>query len=526
MYNNHFGFREPPFSVTPDPHFFYTNSLYREAFATVRYGIEAKKGFVVITGEVGTGKTTLLRILMHNLEATIHSVFIFNTHPNLSFTELLRLILTDLGLAKQREDRFTMIQELNDYLIEQLKKDHIVSLLVDEAQNLSDETLEGLRLLSNLETSKEKLLQIVLMGQPELERKLDQPGLRQLKQRVALRCRLAPLKEAEVGRYIDFRLQAAGYEGEGLFHRDAVEQVAFYSRGIPRLINIICDNALLLAYAGSKRKVAAEMIHEVARDLRLKEDAQVKTAAGSTEFAITEGEEEVSQAAKDDAAVDQPWKSGLEEVQVRMGRQPVRPRQRGSDWTRIGILLALVILGGAGVALYPQEARNYLSALGVSIEDFIGIRGENIEQAQHGSEALREEAADERSHAEAPAPQEYALLPPPPPEAESLAPKSASKPPDGIVTVPRKRARIQNSKDPEIRRKRTLQIYKAIRNRAIAGVEVSLIGDTAYLGGRVETERQKFAAEQAARSVPGVQHVQNRIVVNSPPAPGEKEGSH
>jgi type II secretory pathway predicted ATPase ExeA len=512
MYNSYFGFRETPFSVTPDPHFFYTNSLYREAFATLRYGIEAKKGFVVITGEVGTGKTTLLRILMHNLGATIHSVFIFNTH--LSFTELLRLILRDLGLAKQREDRFTMIQELNDYLIEQLKKDHIVSVLIDEAQNLSDETLEGLRLLSNLETNKEKLLQIVLMGQPELERKLDQPGLRQLKQRVALRCRLASLKDTEVGRYIDFRLQAAGYEGEGLFHPDAVEQIAFYSRGIPRLINIICDNALLVAYAGSKRKVAAEMIKEVASDLRLKEQTQVKTEAGTTE-----GKEEVSQAAKD----DEPWESGSEEVQVRMGRQPVRPQQRGLDWTRIGILLALVILGGAGVALYSQETRNYLWDLGVNIEDFIGIRGENIEQAKHSSEALKGEAPDEGSQVQAPAPQDHALLPPPLPTAESLAPRSASKPPDEIMTVPKKRARMQTSNDPEVRRKRTLQIYKAIHNRAITGVEVSLIGATAYLDGRVETERQKFAAEQAARSVPEVNYVHNRIVVNSPPAPGEKE---
>jgi hypothetical protein len=168
-----------------------------------------------------------------------------------------------------------MLQGLNDYLIGQLKQGHIVSLLVDEAQNLSAETLEGLRLLSNLETDQEKLLQIVLMGQPELERKLDQPTLRQLKQRVAVQCRLDPLQEKEVGPYIDFRLRAVGYEGKGLFRRDAVQQIAFYSKGIPRLVNIICDNALLNTYASSQETVSADVIKEVARDLRLRPEAEI-----------------------------------------------------------------------------------------------------------------------------------------------------------------------------------------------------------------------------------------------------------
>src|SRR5262249_13887286 len=204
MYNSYFGFSVSPFSVTPDPNFFYTNSVYQEAYANLRYGIESKKGFIVITGEVGTGKTTLLRKLMHNLEGTIHTVFVFNTY--LDFTELLRVILYDLGLGPEEPNRVTMLQELNDYLITQLKQGHIVTVLVDEAQNLSDEALEGLRLLSNLETDQEKLIQIVLMGQPELQTRLGRPSLRQLKQRVALQCRLVPLKDEEVGPYIDFRL--------------------------------------------------------------------------------------------------------------------------------------------------------------------------------------------------------------------------------------------------------------------------------------------------------------------------------
>ena len=273
MYNSYFGFLESPFSVTPDPHFSYTNPVYQEAYANLRYGVEAKKGFVVVTGEVGTGKTTLLRKLMRNLEGTIHSVFVFNTY--LSFPELLQLILHDLGLVAKEQSKVAALQELNDYLITRLKQGHTVAVLIDEAQNLSDEALEGLRLLSNLETDQEKLLQIVLMGQPELAAKLDQPKLRQLKQRVALQCRLVPLKDEEVGPYIDFRLRAVGYEGKDLFHRDAVQQIAFYSQGIPRRINIICDNALLNTYAASQKIVSADVIREVARDLRLESDVQL-----------------------------------------------------------------------------------------------------------------------------------------------------------------------------------------------------------------------------------------------------------
>ncbi|HEU4344674.1 MAG TPA: AAA family ATPase [Candidatus Binatia bacterium] len=273
MYNSYFGFIESPFRVTPDPRFFYTNPVYQEAYANLRYGIEAKKGFIVMTGEVGTGKTTLLRKLMRNLEGTISSVFVFNTY--LSFPELLQLILHDLGLAPKETNKIAMLQELNEYLIEGLKQRHIVAVLIDEAQSLSDESLEGLRLLSNLETDQEKLLQIVLIGQPELEVKLDQPQLRQLKQRVALQGRLAPLGNEEVGPYIEFRLQAAGYTGKDLFPRDAVQQIGFYSKGIPRVINTICDNALLNAYARSQKTVSADVIAEVARDLRLEPESEI-----------------------------------------------------------------------------------------------------------------------------------------------------------------------------------------------------------------------------------------------------------
>jgi general secretion pathway protein A len=272
-YNSYFGFSVSPFSVTPDPKFFYPSPNYQEAYANLQYGIEAKKGFIVIAGEVGTGKTTLLRKLMRdNLQGTIETAFVFNT--DLDLTELLQVIHQDLGLGIKDANKVKLLQELNEYLITQLKQSHIVSVLVDEAQNLSDDALEGLRLLSNLETDDEKLIQIVLMGQPELLAKLDRPTLRQLKQRVALQCRLFPLIRSEIGPYIDFRLRTAGYTGNDLFSPDAVRQITIYSRGIPRLVNIICDNGLLTAYARDQKNVSAEMIKEVASDLRLELEEQ------------------------------------------------------------------------------------------------------------------------------------------------------------------------------------------------------------------------------------------------------------
>lgn len=286
MYNKYFGFLESPFSVTPDPRFFYTNPVYLEAYATLRYGIEAKKGFIVITGEVGTGKTTLLRKLLRSVENTVHSVFVFNTY--LSFPELLQVTLHDLGLVPKDTSKVTLLQQLNEYLIKQLKQGHVVAALIDEAQNLSADVLEDLRLLSNLETDREKLLQIVLVGQPELEAKLDQPGLRQLKQRVAVQCRLDPLKDEEVGPYIDFRLRAAGYDGKGLFHREAVQQIALYSKGIPRLINIICDNALVTTYAESRKIVSANMVKDVAADLRIESKPHVSKAELVPAFSVSD----------------------------------------------------------------------------------------------------------------------------------------------------------------------------------------------------------------------------------------------
>jgi general secretion pathway protein A len=368
LYEKHFGFLELPFSVTPDPRFFYNNSLHREAFVTLRYGIEARKGFIVITGEVGTGKTTLLRVFMHGVESTIHTAFIFN--PQLSFTDLIRAILTDLGIAHSTEGRLTLLEKLNDYLIEQLKKGHVVAILVDEAQDLSDEVLEELRLLSNLETDSEKLVQIVLMGQPEFERRLDRPELRQLKQRIALRCRLTPLPRDEVGAYINYRLKTAGYEGKGLFDARAVERITLYSQGIPRLINVICDNALLIAYASSKKRVSAEMIEEVAWDLQLTVPYQIaaKTPAVESDTPRTLDEIARNEMAADEA-VEESRQPNFADLFVREG-PPELYQKRTFRGLGIGVFLGLVLTIGVGAVIYSQPSRNFVSDLGVRVQGY------------------------------------------------------------------------------------------------------------------------------------------------------------
>jgi general secretion pathway protein A len=265
MYCDFYQMRERPFNVTADPKFLYLNARYREALASLHYGITQRKGFVTLIGEAGTGKTTLLKKLLDDLDATTRTVFVFNT--NVTFDEILEYIFGEFDLPVHNGKRLYMLQRLNKFLLEELGKGRNVALLIDEAQDLDYSVLEDLRLLSNLETAKEKILQIVLSGQPELGQKLGNPGLRQLRQRVAVNCRLLPLTREELTEYIQSRLTAAGAADPKLFTRDAEERVFEISTGIPRLVNIVCDNALVIGYALGKKRIGADVVNEAAADL-------------------------------------------------------------------------------------------------------------------------------------------------------------------------------------------------------------------------------------------------------------------
>jgi general secretion pathway protein A len=276
LFESYFSFRESPFGVTPDPRFFYSNTPYLEGLAALVYGIRAKKGLMLLTGEVGTGKTILLRKLMRQLETSVQFVFISSSH--ITSYGLVELMIQDLGLTHKEKNRLEMNHELNTHLTQQLKKGHTVALLIDEGQNLNDDALEGLCSLSNLETDQEKLLQIVLVGQPELATKLSKSSLRRIKQRIAIHHRLYALQTTgEVENYIRHRLHVVGYEGPEIFNREALEAIWYYSAGTPRLINIICDNSLAMACDAGKKKVSAYMIMKTAGALLLERASEVPT---------------------------------------------------------------------------------------------------------------------------------------------------------------------------------------------------------------------------------------------------------
>jgi general secretion pathway protein A len=269
MYKEFFQLERNPFEITPDPSFLFPTTRHNEALASLYYGVTSHRGFVVLTGEVGTGKTLILRSLLGLLQRRdVAFALIFN--PTLSPLEFMRYIAGDFGLPVAGKAKDELIHVLNSFLLQRHQKGLTTILVVDEAHHLSHEILEEIRLLTNLETSQQKLLQIVLAGQPELDLKLDSHDLRQLKQRIALRCHLDPLTSNETREYMNRRLKIAGAVGANqIFSMPAVEAVFRHSRGIPRLVNTICENALLAGYAKHASTVTSEIIDSVARDLRL-----------------------------------------------------------------------------------------------------------------------------------------------------------------------------------------------------------------------------------------------------------------
>ncbi len=267
MYQQFFGFREKPFNLTPDPKFLYLNASYREALAALHYGVTDRKGFVSLIGEAGTGKTTLLRRLLSELPRETRSVLVIN--PAIGFEDMLRFILTDLGKPPPPgASKLDMLEALNVELLDTLARGGNVVVLIDEAQDLTVPVLEELRLLSNLETAKEKILQLVIAGQPELDDLLARREIRQLRQRISVRARLRTLARGEVKAYVAARIAAAGGDVRGLFTPGALYRLWRFSGGVPRLVNAACDNALITAYAAGRRTIGWRDVGEAMRDLR------------------------------------------------------------------------------------------------------------------------------------------------------------------------------------------------------------------------------------------------------------------
>lgn len=271
MYEKLFGLAQSPFALTPDPTRFVPTSTHNEALSALYYGIRWHKGFVVVTGEVGTGKTLLLRCLINQLKDSEDLKYAYVFNSRLSPTEFLQYVLAEFDLPVTGKNKTEMLLEFRRFLMDRGAKGLTTGLIVDEAHQLSGDLLEEIRLLSNFETMDDKLLQILLVGQPELDKKLDSYGLRQLKQRISVRAHIGPLSQEETVEYILRRLQSAGLNGEAnhLFPAETSASIYRYSRGLPRLINTICENALLAAYAKDAPAVTVQNVEDVVRDLRL-----------------------------------------------------------------------------------------------------------------------------------------------------------------------------------------------------------------------------------------------------------------
>jgi general secretion pathway protein A len=344
MYEKHFGLSRLPFTVAADPSNFYLSSIHQEALAKLRYGVESRKGLITVVGEPGTGKTSLLRMFVASAAPTIRTAIIYD--PRIVWKKMLQLTLNRCGLKAPRSDSEAMIQRLDTHLKGELNRHRTVVLIIDEAQTLPEDLLEQLRVLSNLEAKQERLLQIILAGQPELEEKLADPKHSAVKQRVALSVQLSPLKPDEVNGYIQFMLEKAGYQGKELFDRNVVERISLYSKGIPRLINSLCDNALLTTYHAFEQSVSMDRIDKAARDLKL----QIQTNSDTpTQSLAAEVPTEFSLGA------DQPndgelWQtdfdpSPMDDEEVTMTRG-ARPRARATGFF---IFLAIIFITAAGL---------------------------------------------------------------------------------------------------------------------------------------------------------------------------------
>jgi type II secretory pathway predicted ATPase ExeA len=378
MYQDYFGLSDLPFRVTPEPQFLYSNPAHRNAYAALRDGINSRQGLIVITGEIGTGKTTLLTtFLQSNLDPALQSAVILN--PSFSFAELLSFALRDLGIPCSSDSETELLERFNEHAAQETAKGRNLAVFLDEAQTVSPDVLNELLRLSNLDSDEKKLVQVILIGQPELDQKLNQPELVRLERRVSLHQTLAPLTAEEVGQYIEFRLRKAGYQGKQLFDPSAVERIVLYSAGIPRLINIICDNALLIAFAVSKKRVSAAIVDEVAEDLHLE--------APPLSAQITSG-----------AAGHKPVQSDATTL-LTQDKNFFRPELLGQRYASrtlaagFGILLVFGLLTGASSIFYDQ-GKNLVSSMASGVGQFFSTDANSPVRVQSSPQDGRDNAED------------------------------------------------------------------------------------------------------------------------------------
>ena len=438
MYNEYFGFTESPFNVTSDPRFFYSNRHYQEAFTGLRWGIKLRQGLIVMTGEPGTGKTTLLKMVRETFESSTRAALVLGPYPD--FCAVLQLMLIEFGLPKPPGGQLTMMRQLRGYLTEELQKNQIVSVLFDEAQEMDVRTLKELELLLDLEADDSVLLQIVLAGSPELETKLSHPDLRSIKQRVALWCRLAPLQSCEVASYIDHRVKRTGQECQNPFAPGAVEQVALSSMGIPRLINIICDTALLAAYRAGQKSISPEMIQKISHDLRLTEESEPKARVFSSR--AEKGEESVhfSEANEEDfnardpltddhTAVDEKRQSSFEEFPFGKTNKPNHVRRPKSfGLLKIASLLAIFVLAGSAAVLYFEPSES----LRIKNSDFVSAQQTSEQPPEKlAPKVFERESFSETSPVQVPMPQDPFVGQ----ESEPLSQKTVQAPQNASLTA-------------------------------------------------------------------------------------------
>jgi general secretion pathway protein A len=292
MYKEFFGLRANPFNVNPDPRYLFLTRHTEEALACLTYGIQSRKGFVLLTGEVGTGKTTLINKLLEWLRLQqVATAFIFNSRLNTA--QFLDYMMADFGIPCDSKDKSQILLRLYNWLLDRYRAGETAVLIVDEAQNLTEEVLEEIRMLTNLETFTEKLLQIVLVGQPELEEKLRQPQLRQLRQRLSLRAKTHELTLTETKAYVQQRLRIAGWNGQEIFDPEAVVSIHRYANGIPRVINLLCEHCLVSAFVDQQNVIKPAVVDNVARDLDLADNMAVRAtmppaAAGREKFDLVD----------------------------------------------------------------------------------------------------------------------------------------------------------------------------------------------------------------------------------------------